>query len=253
MDAWQTTYDIVRAKLDELGGYKLLFRGHGDASWPLSPGLARVMPSLSDRVATVETNMYFEFVTRAGELLPASSDSWTRLFAMQHYGMPTRLLDWTETFGVALYFALSSGIGDAAIWILDPYELNRQTLNRAEILHPHELHGTYDEYYISKTKVLEGNVVAIWPLRHNPRVFHQRAGFTLHDDLSTPLDLLHPNVLHKIIIPAAARTGATRFLQLAGISEFSLFPDLEGLTRELKREFFPGVDAPPPDLSEDLS
>lgn len=245
-DPWQQTYAEVKEKLDALGGDKLLFRGHGEWWWPLSPGLARATSS-SDTISTLEPNLYFEFVTRSGDLLPPTNDTWSHLFAMQHYGMPTRLLDWTETFGVALFFALKAGEGDAAIWILDPYELNRRTLNRAQILHPHELNGTYDDYYLSRVKVLPGNVVAIWPLRHNPRVFHQRAGFTLHDDLNKPLDVLHPDVLQKITIPAAARRGAKRFLELAGISEFSLFPDLEGLARELKAEFFSAPAARPRD------
>jgi hypothetical protein len=54
--------------------------------------------------------------------------------------------------------------------------------------------------------------------------------------LNTSLDGLHPDVVRKVIIPKAARAEAKRFLELAGISEFSLFPDLDGLAREIKLE-----------------
>jgi hypothetical protein len=210
------------------------FRGHSDAAWTLLPGLARQgfdVPDIRERV------YYFDFVTRAGHLLPEDPTGWSHLFAMQHHGMPTRLLDWTESFGVALYFAMRSGTGDAAIWVLDPFALNAQSIGIIGILHPDELKGTYVKQYLHGEEAPEGKVVAMSPVRHYPRVFNQRAGFTLHDDLDVPLEVLYPQALHKIIIPAAARTEARMFLRLAGISEFSLFADLDGLARELLKEY----------------
>jgi hypothetical protein len=238
-DLWPQTYDELITTVQRRN--MQLFRGHCDATWPLFPGLARYDWPPGTTLADTEQSVYFDFVTRAGDLLPASADPWAHIFAMQHFGLPTRLLDWTETLGVAIFFALKSGEGDAAVWMLNPYRLNQRTLNRRELIHPTELHGNYYEYYISRVKTLEGNVVAISPLRHNPRVFNQRAGFTLHDDLEHPLDVLHPEAMTKVVIPAAARAGARKFLQAAGISEFSLFPDLDGLARELHAENFSSI------------
>lgn len=235
MDSWQETYEKIVAAIAATGTQFLFYRGHCDAKYRLMPSLGR-LPLL--KATASEDSIYFDFVTRAGELLPRHNDSWANLFAMQHHGLPTRLLDWTETLGVALYFALKSGKGNACIWILNPFALNEKTINSKAIVHPTELNGDYREYYIARTKHLEGNVVAISPLRHFPRVFHQRAGFTLHDDLTQPLDKLHADVVTKITIPASARAGGEEFLRLAGISEFSLFPDLDGLARELNDMYF---------------
>jgi hypothetical protein len=232
---WSTTYDELVDAIASLNSDNLLFRGHSDATWPLVPGLGRLE---SSNHRFLEQSAYFDFLTRAGDLLPENSSSWNTLFAMQHFGLPTRLLDWTETLGVAIYFALRSGHGDAAVWLCNPFKLNEATLNRPEVIHPTDLAGTYEDYYIDKRKKLEGNVVAITPLRHNPRVFHQRAGFTLHDNIGASLEKLHPDVVKKVTIPADARNGAQQFLRVAGISEFSLFPDLDGLSRELKQQYF---------------
>lgn len=191
-----------------------------------------------DALKTVEQNTYYDFIVRAGDLIQPGRDPWSTLFTMQHHGLPTRLLDWSETFGVALYFALREGEGDCTVWVLDPFKLNEITTKRDEILHPSDLKRSYDSYYIQKVEPLEGDVVAISPLRHNPRVSHQRAGFTLHDNLKRPLEDLHPEALTRIDIKAELRTEAERFLTLSGISEFSLFPDLDGLARELAREYF---------------
>jgi FRG domain len=61
----------------------------------------------------------------------SNRNDWDVLFAMQHYGTPARLLDWTEVLGVAVYFA-TLGVDEAnpdggpppCVWVLNPYALN---------------------------------------------------------------------------------------------------------------------------------
>src|SRR4029078_9234530 len=147
-DEWPATYAKLIEAVDG-GARGMLFRGHCEENGRLLPGLARFDWPSDDKRADTEQSVYFDFVTRAGDSLSQNSDPWAHIFAMQHFGLHTRLLDWTETLGVAIYFALKSGSGNAAVWMLDPYALNKQTLNRRELIHPTELHGNYYEYYIS--------------------------------------------------------------------------------------------------------
>jgi hypothetical protein len=157
---------------------------------------------------------------------------------MQHHGLPTRLLDWSTTFAVALHFAMRRGAGDAAIWVLNPFELNKLTWGIESLPPPEELESSYYDCFISEEKVLEAKVVAIQPPRQTPRVLSQHAAFTLHNDVKTPLEKSYPSALQKILIPRSLRPQARQFLTLAGISEFSLFPDLDGLARDLLNEHF---------------
>lgn len=215
----------------------LLFRGHSKADWTLLPSVGRVKFTCFEKVGDFESSLYFDFVTRAGSLLSEDGDSWSVAFTMQHHGLPTRLLDWTEAFSTALYFALEGAKSTCAVWLLDPYQLNLESFDSQKIYNPSTLRGDYSEYFLDNEKKLEGKVVAISPLRHNPRIFSQKSGFTLHEDLVNPLELLFPNAVKKITIPKSAQKDARRFLRLSLINEFTLFPDLDGLARELKKEY----------------
>jgi hypothetical protein len=156
-------------------------------------------------------------------------------FLMQHHGLPTRLLDWSGTFGVALYFALKSATGTAAVWILDPNELNKHTINKEGLFSSSEMDFNYEQLFISKEVEFGGSVVAFAPPRHNPRLFNQGGYFTLHRDLDRGLESICPSALKKVETPRELFPEAEAFLKLAGINEFSVFPDLDGLCRHIRK------------------
>jgi len=231
-----STWPKILAEITQIidGSDSLYFRGHSDSSWNLAPGLARLGVANPD---SMEETITFDFVTRAGSLLPEGSSSWNTAFSMQHHGLPTRLLDWTESFPVALYFALKNANKECCIWILDPFELNRQELKRQQIIHPDELSDSYTKCF-EKHSPNKWRVAAISPLRHHPRIYQQRSAFTVHRNIMSSLESIHPKILKKIVIPKKLQDEARLFLKVIGISEFTLFPDLDGLAREINEEYF---------------
>ena len=111
----------------------LWYRGHADLRWQLTPGLLR--HDLVDPAAQ-EASAYYYFVVRAPQQLdwvPEDDNAWSWLVHMQHYGFPTRLLDWSTRPLVALFFALYESLddNDAVVWILAP-EIWNQTEGRVE-------------------------------------------------------------------------------------------------------------------------
>ena len=240
MTDWPTVYENVLSVTRRATIGVLFFRGHCRSDWPLLPSLGRCVAKVRSRgwdLKSFEEALYSRFVTRAGSLLPDRSDSWATLFTMQHHGVPTRLLDWTRTFAVALHFAVAEADGDAAVWVLDPYDLNETWLNRTGLPDPSELPATYSKTFLSKDSGALPDVIALDPFAEHPRVLHQHSGFTLHSNLDVPLEVLHPGLAKKIVIPRSAHEGAKEFLELSGISAFSLFPDLDGLAREIRETF----------------
>ena len=99
-------------------GQHWLFRGQADGRWVLSPSVHRGYTPQQERYLTNE------FRVRARSRYyscPMSNDYPGWLALMQHYGLPTRLLDWTYSPLVAAHFATVNGPPgrDRAVWRLD--------------------------------------------------------------------------------------------------------------------------------------
>ena len=135
----QTTVDSVaslveasRSVFQGFGKTVCWFRGQPSASWGLVPSVHRSY----DQVGEHSLAAHFRLSAPTRHLkTPDLSDlpSWISL--MQHFGLPTRLLDWTAAPLIALFFALDSEVGtdDAAVWALVPSTLNAASRSQEEI------------------------------------------------------------------------------------------------------------------------
>src|SRR5688572_28375698 len=114
-----------------------MFRGHQSADWHLSSAIQRYSIGVSPRYA--ETRVLIEFQRRAHQYvsvadLPEEHDTIHWLALMQHHGAPTRLLDWTRSPFVALFFALEDATDENAecgVWAI--HELWADTLASARL------------------------------------------------------------------------------------------------------------------------
>jgi hypothetical protein len=207
------------------------FRGHGNETWQLVPSLG------SYRYHKVlENQLYYDFLTFGAPHMPSNPNPWDVLFEMRHHNLPTRLLDWTQSFSVALYFAVRNFDTKGAIWVLDPYRLNKFTTDGATILHPQgDLSHTYYDYFIADPgKRFPYRVAAILPNKTTQRIIAQKGVFTLHREARENLEPICKGALTKIEFDEGICGEAKKFLKLAGLTEYTLFPDLDGLSRWLQ-------------------
>jgi hypothetical protein len=166
---------------------------------------------------------------------------------MQHHGAPTRLLDWTDGALIALYFAVrdSTGLTDAAVWMLDPYWLNRHTLRKDVVISPSASGALSEDKRLLKRWLhprfeprvrLPQNPVAIFPGHIAQRISTQRSCFTIHGANPVGLDEMAvwpPRRLVKLTIPGFRTQAVRKELFVCGIDEATVFPDLDGLGRAL--------------------
>jgi len=163
--------------------------------------------------------------------------SWTSL--AQHYGLPTRLLDWTGSPLVAAYFSALKNEKEAAavMWVLAPGIMNSIITGeepsvytfRAEECRRMITSGWYDK----GTEKFE--CLASVPDEIDLRLILQQSSFTIHKD-SSPLEN-HKNAtdfLRKITIPHESKESIRKELNLLGFRQSTLFPDLENLANCLK-------------------
>jgi len=211
----------------------------------LQPSLFWRFANLSDDdLDRLERNLFFEFQARARELHERGLSDWDYLFFMRHHGMPTRILDWTDAFAVALHFALTGvepGKSQPCIWALNPYALNKETWNCADLIQPKYL-GWIDRYddWWDYGELLEATgpwehdgPVAMSPLQISERMRAQRGWFTLAGNKRKPLEKLYPEVVFRIDIAEELIPQARDFLAMAGIRPYSVYPDLDHLGLEL--------------------
>src|ERR1700741_660997 len=100
--------EIHTFKSESMDNY-IVFRGQSNYKWHLTPSLY-VAKNLckwdSDELEQKEYNIYFDFVTNATGYIDNSMQPWEILCEMRHFGLPVRVLDWSENFNAALYFAV---------------------------------------------------------------------------------------------------------------------------------------------------
>ena len=166
------------------GNEPLFFRGHGSTNWELISSLGR-----QKKDTTLEQRLYYDFVSYAGDLIPNHFTTWDILFLMRHHGLPTRLLDWSESFSAALYFAVKNFDKKAAIWILNPYSVNYKSIKSRVILNPNtDLTHSYFQFFIDKSVKIIGDIYALYPPKSNNRLLAQKGVFTLHVNEREPLE-----------------------------------------------------------------
>jgi len=223
----------ARANLPVFGWY----RGHSDASWKLVPSVHRHYDAMGEHA------LYAGFRLAAPTRHARCPDennlpAWITL--MQHYGLPTRLLDWTTAPLIALYFAVAHepATTDAAVWQLGASALNRlssSATNYVLVLAGREARPLLDAAF--DLRDVQTEVLAVAAHDVDLRMTVQQSNFTIHGT-DQPLEERSnaDQFLWKFIIPAYARPRIVEELRFLNIRRRALFPDLANLAEDLRQD-----------------
>lgn len=227
--------DEVRAvKQDSLEqGEKsdLIFRGQ-KAKYQLLPSLLRYKEKDKNKLEQLEKLSLVE-LKRASpplvDIIPDDDFDWVVL--AQHFGLPTRLLDWTYNPLAALWFAVSefknrrgNDQDEGSVWIFNP-----------------TLEDYRKQQNITDTIVdIQENIV-YRPRNLTSRVSNQSSVFTLHIlDREKHLEI-DPNFKGKFYwhkIKIGCEEAILEELHYLNVNEATIFPDLGGLCNHLKWRYF---------------
>jgi hypothetical protein len=225
-----------------------LFRGQADSSWDLKPSVYRDYSPQQERYFTNEFRVRARSRYNA---CPANNDYSGWLALMQHYGLPTRLLDWTYSPLVAAFFAVhpdytptgsQAGDRDVCIWALAARFLN-ESQGFEPLIFPLDAVSYKPLIAPAFKNRSEPNTIGVaMAIEHDPRIQMQQGAFTIHSNRA-PINSLPgcDNWLRKLIIKSSNVLSFLNELEILGIRKSNLFPDLTSLASELKSYHRPGT------------
>jgi hypothetical protein len=228
-----------------------VYRGCSDARATLRTSLDMLDPEKPHGKSHLEAHILRNFIrhSRPHFRVPPVND-WELLVTAQHHGLPTRLMDWTYSPLVAAHFAtIFPSKGDRVVWRLEWQELHRKfkfpdvaflIQDLAQISKSDE--GLTPWKLFKHEEVPREFACLLDPPSLDARIVAQSAAFTLCTDTSRPFEefLAAHNLedaLTKFVIAAEDVAKVRDQLDLVGVNERQLFPDLDGVSAEMRRYY----------------
>lgn len=203
-----------------------LFRGMRDPDWPLETSLERASRRCGIDQTSFEKKIVKEFRRHAHSYslprIPDDRDNFEWLALMQHHGAPTRLLDFTSSFWIALYFAYEWAEKDCVVWALDPSTLGD--------IHVHPDWNPVLRENIDSCKHMDDNLYQNVPYYTNERLALQKGTFVHSMNLTKSF--------HELTTSNEKRYKTLRVSR-------ALFPEIRRFLNDLNctsRVLFPGID-----------
>jgi hypothetical protein len=266
---------------------KFLYRGISNDEFSLIPAIFRKMYNYDITIdRTIENDRYpkdfgserdiiKEFITYACSYIDEdpTQDLYKWADFAQHYGVPTRFLDWTENPLVALYFACKDykpiykekdfhGGRDAVVWMIHFTNYNKYAYSKRQQLESNEAE---EKRTIGQTinLLIEGKKPVEYPILYKPYYKNQRMSAQSSyfmvwgskeesfESFFSADNFLKSNkkgagreyyenqneIIFKFTIPADRKQLIINELNLCGVNEKSLFPGLEGIGRYLEMKY----------------
>lgn len=210
-----------------------LSRGHGSIRYSLLPSAYREEKGI--RKYESKSVKYFldQFIVNAtnhfkdDNLKPTNELEWEAYG--QHFGVPTRLLDFSFSPLISLYFAVEKSFDsykddDAVVWFLNPKKLNEKTTDNRNILNISEdtLPSRINDPFVVQAK------------RLNNRIHSQQGAFVFFNGCTKPLEkTFEEDILKKLIIKADYKKKILVSLHDIGFGVSSLYPELEYVSKDI--------------------
>ena len=226
----------------------LFFRGQGDSCWGLEPSLYRLVKGIPlGEALRIEFDAirYFKQQSRSffrPQMIPKDEDDGEWLAIMQQYGAPTRMLDWTTSFNVALYFTVNDKPMDkpGAVWFFGPEDLSKVMSQYVDLPEDEgQAIRSNPDKFVKYGEKAPPQINLHEPKVKSERMVAQQGVFTYCEQLFCDQAkligeaLLASSHLSKIVIGPQAKKQMREYLNKLNITAAVLFPGVEGLGRAI--------------------
>jgi hypothetical protein len=265
-----STFIAQVAGIEKKPEHTLFFRGHADTEYVALPTIFRTIPNneLGEKYIDKEDLLFHNMIMQCPDEFINCVSAFDHLVKMQHYGLPTRLLDITSNPLVALYFACCSQAGTGTTGkngeiivyqipdkqikfyssdtvsvvsnlakVSGEFNINNVS-DRKRYLHTIKAEKPYFEDLIVEDHL--HRVICVKPKLDNRRIIKQSGAFLLFGmgvtkNTHTRIpDEFRSESIDRIEIPKASKKKVIEELASIAISEATLFPEIDNVARFLK-------------------
>lgn len=262
----RTLFERLESEQEDTSNYQIFYRGQSDKKYGLLPSIYREKALIQN-----EDKIFRDIIAQCPTDFKGSTSTFEKLVKMQHYSLPTRLLDITTNPLVALYFACDNDEVDGKLFRFKvrtsdikyfdsdavsvvsniarlPISFNIKNIrdfdcelfnNSQEIAYLlHEIKYEKPHFQdVINSKDIE-KVFCVKPMFDNPRIIRQSGAFFLYGidgDKNKPAE---PKFDYKMyIISKAQKKKIRKQLEALGIDKSTLFPEVEHVAEHIREKY----------------
>lgn len=226
----------------------IYYRGQSNSVWDLVPSISRNIDILDN-----EHRMFYDILSlKPNDFIHDKSD-YEKLITMQHYGLPTRLLDLTRNPLISLYFACNYSFNkDGALYVIKEKKDNVINYEDKKINcltqvvknpfnkiceHCNEYNSCNKDDILNKSYIVKG-------IARNPRINNQCGDFIFvgANKISKNAGTENIQIERIIIIDKEAKEGLLDDLKLMNIHGGVVYPDLANMTKYIRKEYSKSIN-----------